>query len=163
MPKTKHADIVNYWVSRQDECGLAVDWAEAHERCWRCGYKSRLHRCHIVPNAQGGPDEPSNLVLLCGRCHREAPNVADPSFMWLWLALIVCHSMMRTGPFGELRSSNECSIASRSRTWAATHPHRHKWKHCLLKKCRRRLPTLVKAGSILRRSLGLSGALNSDF
>jgi hypothetical protein len=80
-----HQEIVDYWVAREDECGLGVDWSEAHERCWRCGYKSRLQRCHIVPKSLGGPNHPSNLVLLCGRCHREAPNVADPRFMWIWM------------------------------------------------------------------------------
>jgi hypothetical protein len=78
-------EIVDYWTAREDECGLAVDWSEAHERCWRCGYKSRLQRCHIVPGSQGGPYDSSNLVLLCRRCHREAPNVNDPRFMWIWM------------------------------------------------------------------------------
>jgi ribosomal protein L37E len=82
---TSHQHIVDYWVSHQDECGLAVDWAEAHERCWRCGYKSSLERCHIIPHSLGGSEEPENLVLLCRRCHREAPNVADSRFMWIWL------------------------------------------------------------------------------
>src|SRR5262249_7661154 len=67
---------------REDECGLGVDWSEAEERCWRCGYKSSLQKCHIVPDSLGGAARPSNLVLLCCRCHREAPNVADPRFMW---------------------------------------------------------------------------------
>lgn len=83
--ETSQQDIVDYWVIHEDECGLAVDWAEAHERCWRCGYKSRLERCHIVPHSLGGSEDPANLVLLCRRCHREAPNVADPRFMWIWL------------------------------------------------------------------------------
>ena len=39
----------------------------------------------MTPRALGGTDSPQNLVLLCSRCHKEAPNVADPSFMWLWL------------------------------------------------------------------------------
>jgi hypothetical protein len=78
-------EIVDYWTARESECGLAVDWAEAHERCWRCGYKSRLQKCHIVPKSLGGINDPSNLVLLCGRCHREAPNVADSRFMWIWM------------------------------------------------------------------------------
>jgi hypothetical protein len=82
---TSHQDIVDYWVKHQDECGLGVDWAEAHERCWRCAYKSKLERCHIVPHSRGGSEDPANLVLLCRRCHREAPNVADPRFMWIWL------------------------------------------------------------------------------
>jgi hypothetical protein len=30
-------------------------------------------------------DSPENLILLCARCHREAPNVSDPAFIWVWL------------------------------------------------------------------------------
>lgn len=29
--------------------------------------------------------EPSNLVLLCKKCHLENPNVSDPEIMWDWL------------------------------------------------------------------------------
>ena len=83
--KTTREAIIGYWAARQDEGGLGVDWAEAHERCWRCGHKSHLERCHIVPHSLGGLDSPSNLVLLCYRCHKEAPNVADPRFMWIWM------------------------------------------------------------------------------
>lgn len=81
----KHLDIVAYWAKRIPETELTVDWADACERCWRCGYKCALDRCHIVPRSLGGLDEPSNLVLLCARCHRDAPNAADPNFMWMWL------------------------------------------------------------------------------
>lgn len=83
--KTSYKEIVDYWANNEDECGLAVDWADAYKRCWRCGYQSKLERCHIIPHSLGGLDKPSNLVLLCGRCHREAPNVVDPRFMWIWL------------------------------------------------------------------------------
>ena len=82
---TNKEEIVAYWMRREDECGLGVDWAEAHERCWRCGYEARLERCHIVPDSLGGSGDPSNLVLLCYRCHREAPNHANPRYMWVWL------------------------------------------------------------------------------
>jgi hypothetical protein len=87
MPKSKvsREEVASYWMNREEESGLAIDWADAHERCWRCGYKASLQFCHIVPEALGGPREASNLVLLCGRCHREAPNVQDPRFMWVWL------------------------------------------------------------------------------
>ena len=78
-------DIVSYWTKHECESGLSVDWAEAHERCWRCARKIRLEKCHIIPRALGGKDKPENLVLLCQRCHREAPNVSDPSFIWIWL------------------------------------------------------------------------------
>lgn len=33
--KTTKKQIVEYWSSKQDECGLSVDWAEAKDRCWR--------------------------------------------------------------------------------------------------------------------------------
>ena len=80
------SEIVAYWETREEEGGLGVDWADADKRCWRCGYPTkRLQRCHIVPRAFGGPYAPENLVLLCRRCHREAPNVDDPRFMWIWL------------------------------------------------------------------------------
>ena len=69
-------------MRHEEECGLSVDWAEAHERCWQCGCKRGLQRCHIVPHALGGEDAPSNLVLLCGRCHLDNPNVADTEVMW---------------------------------------------------------------------------------
>lgn len=83
--KTSKKDIVDYWFSIVDECEISVDASEAHERCWRCGYENSLERCHIVPEALGGKDEPSNLILLCHRCHLENPNIADKDIMWDWL------------------------------------------------------------------------------
>lgn len=78
-------EIVNYWTSHQSECDLSVDWAEAEKRCWRCSEKRKLQRCHIIPRTLGGGESPSNLILLCGQCHSEAPNVNDSEFMWTWL------------------------------------------------------------------------------
>lgn len=80
--KTPLSEIISYWAKHADECGLNVDWAEAENHCWRCGYERNLERCHIIPDSLGGKDEPSNLVLLCKRCHAEDPNVADPEIMW---------------------------------------------------------------------------------
>lgn len=83
--RTPIAKIVDYWASRVDECDLSVDWSEAEEYCWNCGSPKELTRCHIVPHSLGGKDEPSNFVVLCRRCHEEAPNVEDPRIMWDWL------------------------------------------------------------------------------
>ena len=47
--------------------------------------KFKLQKCHIIPDSLGGLDDPSNLVLLCNRCHREAPNVKDEEIIWKWL------------------------------------------------------------------------------
>ena len=83
--KTTKEEICDYWFSRIDESEFSVDASEALERCWRCGYKRNLERCHIIPKSLGGKDVPSNYVLLCRRCHLENPNVADPDIMWDWL------------------------------------------------------------------------------
>ena len=80
-----NAEIVAYWSSHVYEMGLAVDWAEADHRCWRCAYQSKLQQCHIVPASRSGVLTPSNLVLLCDRCHKDAPNSTDPRFMWMWI------------------------------------------------------------------------------
>ncbi len=83
--KTTKEEIISYWSKYQDECELSVDWAEASERCWRCGCTRTLERCHITPYALGGKDAPENLVLLYNRCHTEEPNVNDPEIMWEWI------------------------------------------------------------------------------
>lgn len=83
--RTTIPEIVDYWAGYASESGLSVDFAEAHERCWRCGCRRSLERCHIVPDSLGGEDTPSNFVILCKRCHLDNPNVADPEVMWDWL------------------------------------------------------------------------------
>ena len=83
--KTTIKQAVEYWSNLIDECDLSVDWAEADTHCWRCGCEKNLQRCHIIPHALGGADSPENIVLLCGRCHAEGPNVRDTSIMWDWI------------------------------------------------------------------------------
>lgn len=83
--KNKTSEVVEYWESRIYEGDLGVDWADAHTRCWRCGYKRGLERCHIIPRSLGGSDECDNLVLLCASCHKEAPNCPDSNYMWEWV------------------------------------------------------------------------------
>jgi hypothetical protein len=83
--KTTIKEIVKYWSSNVSEIDLSIDFSEAHERCWRCGYKSKLEKCHIIPHSLGGHDVPENFVLLCCLCHAEGPNIADPDFFWDWL------------------------------------------------------------------------------
>lgn len=81
------ATIIAYWSERVNEMDMGCDWDEAHRRCWRCARETHyLQRCHIVPSScDGMGNTPANLVLLCGDCHREAPNVADIGFMWEWI------------------------------------------------------------------------------
>jgi hypothetical protein len=37
--------------------------------CQSCGRRTKGQVHHILSRGQGGPDTPSNLVTLCGRCH----------------------------------------------------------------------------------------------
>ncbi|MBX3253499.1 MAG: HNH endonuclease [Chitinophagaceae bacterium] len=83
--KTTVDQIVTYWATKVDKSTLSIDFSEAHERCWHCGYKTKLERCHIVPHSLGRQDAPENLVLLCRLCHAEGPNISDPDFFWDWL------------------------------------------------------------------------------
>ena len=83
--KTTINQAVDYWMRYVDESELSVDWAEANDHCWRCGCRHNLQRCHIIPDSLGGMDAPENIVLLCDRCHKEAPNVTDPEIMWDWI------------------------------------------------------------------------------
>lgn len=78
-------NAIAYHSKQRDESDMGCDWADAGHRCWRCGNDSRLQQCHIVPRSLGGPDEPSNMVALCARCHDEAPDVAFPEMMWMWI------------------------------------------------------------------------------
>lgn len=78
-------EIVDYWFSIVEECGLSVDASEAIERCWRCGHKGKLERCHIISKSLGRIDSANNLVLICKRCHLENPNVNDKEIMWDWI------------------------------------------------------------------------------
>ena len=90
------ATIVKYW--RAQDAPIAVDWNRAGEYCWRCARELNRgtsdkhsedddcrHKSHIVPRALGGSDDASNLIVLCRWCHAQAPDVADPAFMWEWL------------------------------------------------------------------------------
>ena len=101
--KTTISQAVDYWSKRIDECGLSVDWAEAHTHCWRCGCERNLERCHIIPDSLGGEDAPRNIVLLCKRCHADGPNVTDPEIMWEWLKAYNTHSITSLGVLMALR------------------------------------------------------------
>jgi hypothetical protein len=84
---TGHMSIVKYWAGRDFDVDLnvpacfACHW-ESPRKHWNWGW---FERAHIIPDCLGGSEEPSNLVLLCKRCHREAPNCSDPSLMIQWM------------------------------------------------------------------------------
>lgn len=112
---TTFNEIVDYWSAVQSECGLSVDWAEARRLCWRCAQARKLQRCHIVPRALGGTEDPSNLVLLCKQCHAEAPNVTDPEFIWVWLR---AHAASCYGTYWQIRGFEEYELVYGSKPFA---------------------------------------------
>jgi len=103
--RTTKAEIARYWLDSAEglarlpeNCG--IDY-EDEPCCFACGFyaarehgiggwaawnRAALDRCHLVPRQLGGDESPSNLVLLCNRCHRDAPNVGDPEYMLRWIA-----------------------------------------------------------------------------
>ena len=50
-----------------------------HRRCRHCQTGRALTVHHIVPRAEGGTDEPRNLVTLCAACHDWA-EIERPSW-----------------------------------------------------------------------------------
>lgn len=76
--------IIQYWREHERELadilGHLPDWDEP--ACWVCSYpvetwdRVMLERCHIIPKSLGGANVPSNLVLMCRRCHDTAPNTS---------------------------------------------------------------------------------------
>ncbi len=74
--------------------GVAIEETEEDEdddlsdiiRLWNNRtVKHYLERAHIVPNALGGEDCPSNLFLLCKRCHRDSPDTTYPREFFKWI------------------------------------------------------------------------------
>ena len=43
--------------------------------CWGCGFDTITQRCHILARAEGGDDNPENLVILCKRCHLDQESM----------------------------------------------------------------------------------------
>jgi hypothetical protein len=93
-------EIAEYWSKNwnSETAKFVVDLGEPS--CFACGYykqkwdesedaktcwnKTGLHRAHIVANNIGGADSPENYLLLCERCHIQAPMTNDPAIMIMW-------------------------------------------------------------------------------
>ena len=65
MPSRKK--IFEYWKDK-------LDWIIDDNTCFNCGYTHNKHtavdRAHIVSVFNGGSDSPSNIHLLCNKCHK---------------------------------------------------------------------------------------------
>lgn len=109
---TKDGDVVlENGCNFKETIPVVYDWGEPE--CWACRrsvkdvykYKSydemlkkdvkliwniakvreSLNKCHIIPHAYGGKDEPQNLFLLCEACHCESPDTTNPNNFLKWV------------------------------------------------------------------------------
>lgn len=80
---------------------LCIEHDIAH--CWACnktlrggrrGYNTPdlgLQRCHIIPHSLGGSNHPSNLFLMCDRCHTASPDTSEEIYFWKWFDRVEDH------------------------------------------------------------------------
>jgi len=122
-------DIALYW--RRHEPRLVDDLFSP--RCFACqyfpygdhritnprrGWKKRLERCHIVAHSIGGSYAPSNFMMLCATCHREAPMTSDPRVMITWA---IEHPSCISMEFKELlQASKEAKLIEVAHLWRDT-------------------------------------------
>lgn len=57
--------------------------------CYACGRAHKnLTKCHIVPHGLGGSEDPSNMFLMCGRCHDANPDTVHPRLFFNWVKTV---------------------------------------------------------------------------
>jgi hypothetical protein len=69
-----------FWRESWDHADPKIAWSRALKR----GRRS-LERAHIFANADGGPAEAGNLVMLCRPCHAAAPMTLRKEDMLAWI------------------------------------------------------------------------------
>lgn len=100
------SQIARYWLDWEIEHGTTPPWDSdgwdyGEPACmaggwwnpnWDAGKKpatrwnsTSLHKCHIVPLFKDGPDEVSNLVLMCENCHAHQPDSRDPEVTYAYM------------------------------------------------------------------------------
>ncbi|MBT1868804.1 HNH endonuclease [Enterobacter mori] len=81
--------IWQYWIDNGIQRGLddtRYDNACDFNVCVCCGRESsKLERAHIIPHSLGGNNDVSNYILLCSKCHRESPDIANESAFIEWM------------------------------------------------------------------------------
>jgi hypothetical protein len=93
--------IKRYWLSDEGQdrlkeidqrldlnISVRVNEALTDDRslCWAClKPKSRLQRCHIIPDFCEGSPKADNLILMCYGCHLDSPTMNHPDPIWIWM------------------------------------------------------------------------------
>lgn len=98
-------EIAAYWNENNPGRGWLGLWGAGEDICFCCGRESGIQKHHILPVATADAEElsamsgaerrryrervdqlnrPSNLHLLCHRCHKLAPHTTDAEVYWRW-------------------------------------------------------------------------------
>lgn len=96
-PAPSHRIILNSWFNRKGaevmlgwECfDNIAECTNGHWNCWACGIPKKeksLEKCHIIPHALGGGNDPLNYFLMCGDCHAESPDTKYNDIFISWAA-----------------------------------------------------------------------------
>ena len=98
--KVKKHQITHYWEPIMKKKGVDIMWDYGGQKeiasnvvyyCFACGCPDSvmggLQRTHIKSRTQGGKDEPSNLHLLCTKCHVESEYLSGRAY-WNWLRYV---------------------------------------------------------------------------
>ena len=73
-------DILKHWYAKY----YYLD--SESPSCFVCNVEENLERAHLIPKSLGGTNDVDNLVLLCRKCHANAPNIAiSKEFMLDWI------------------------------------------------------------------------------
>ena len=103
-PMPSHYDIALWWSENQDPDVRPFVLDIGEPACFACRWylngceasdtvtlkaawarHAKLERAHLKPHALGGTNDPSNIVLICKTCHRDAPDWDDPAEMLGWV------------------------------------------------------------------------------
>jgi hypothetical protein len=96
-----------FWDYEEPECWACRRYADS----WTTWEKTSLQRCHVMPSANGGRDNPTNLVLMCRRCHEDSPDTDLPDLIFEWMRLKPKMILGRITPNEWQRTSELCQTA----------------------------------------------------
>ena len=109
-----NGQIAMWWMQREQQTRTSPQWGWqdwGEPSCWACNWyreeweipdnargnahqkitnvwnktSGHLERCHVVPHERGGSDHPSNLVLMCRKCHELSPDTVRPEVLFKWM------------------------------------------------------------------------------
>jgi HNH endonuclease len=87
---------ISFQVLRRDNC-----------QCQSCGKRPAGQIHNIVPSGEAGPDQSSNLITLCGRCHMLVSPIADWIIEKVWKIRLQNVALERQMVEGRIRRKTE--------------------------------------------------------